>query len=252
MMQRMSIGAILILLSLPAVAAGDGYVLSGVNVVRPELNRVDPEQTVFVQDGVIVAVGDDRDIAGPEGAKAIAADGHYLLPGLTEMHAHVPLDVRRQQYLEDVLFLWVANGITTVRNMAGAPFHLQLREQIADGEVLGPRLFSSGPRFAGKRLKDIDAMVAAQKSAGHDFLKVHMGLQGDAYDQITAAARKYDIDVAGHVDTGVGLERALAASQATIDHLDSCFRELNCRPGLQPSLSAIAMNRLDVLFGAAS
>jgi imidazolonepropionase-like amidohydrolase len=209
-----------------AAAIAADTVFMNANVVYPELNRIAVVQTVVISAGRITAVGPAGSVAVPEGARVIEAEGQYLLPGLTEMHAHVPEARRGQQYLEDVLFLWVANGVTTVRNMAGEPSHLELREQIARGDVIGPRLYTSGPRFAGARLKDVDEKVAAQAAANYDFLKVHMALTAPAYDQITIAAAAANMDVAGHVAADVGLWRALAARQKSIDHLDAYFRAM--------------------------
>ncbi|MBT8443607.1 MAG: amidohydrolase family protein, partial [Gammaproteobacteria bacterium] len=172
------------------------------------------------------AVGSADAMEIADGATVIEGSGRYLSPGLVEMHAHVPEARRGRQYLEDVLYLWVANGVTTVRNMAGEAAHLQLREEIARGDVIGPRLYTSGPRFAGKRIGDAPERVAAQKEAGYDFLKVHMGLTGPIYDEITTAAAANDMVVAGHVAEEVGLWRALEARQKSIDHLDAYFKAM--------------------------
>ncbi len=216
----------LALLGVNAVTLAADTAFVNVNIVRPELNRVDRAQDVVIRDGLIAAVGAAGANGIPPGATVIEGDGRYLMPGLVEMHAHVPEARRGRQYLEDVLFLWVANGVTTVRNMLGEPEHLELRDQIARGDVLGPRLYTSGPRFAGARIEDPRARVAAQAAAGYDFLKVHMGLTAPIYDEITAAAAAQGITVAGHVAAGVGLWRALEARQKSIDHLDSYFRAM--------------------------
>jgi len=225
MLRGLALVLVVIANSVITASAAD-QVFIDVNVVRPELNRVDRAQSVLVKDGRIAAVGAVGGIETPGGATVINGDGRYLSPGLVEMHAHVPEARRGRQYLEDVLYLWVANGITTARNMAGEASHLELRDEIARGDVLGPRLYTSGPRFAGKRIKDVPERVAAQKEAGYDFLKVHMGLTAPIYDEITAAAAGNDMIVAGHVADGVGLRRALEARQKSIDHLDAYFKAM--------------------------
>src|SRR5690606_27369981 len=96
----------------------------------------------------------------------------YLVPGLAEMHAHVPPSSDRR-YLEEVLFLYVANGVTTVRGMLGEPGHLELREQLARNEVLGPRLYTSGPSLSGQSVSSPDdarRIVREQAAAGYDFV----------------------------------------------------------------------------------
>jgi hypothetical protein len=90
-------------------------------------------------------------------------------------------------------------------------------------------MYTSGPRFIGGRIKTEAAagvIVDEQVAAGYDFLKVHMGLTRVAYDGVVAAAETQGIPVAGHVAPDIGLWRALAARQATIDHLDSYMKAL--------------------------
>jgi len=219
-----ALALLLVLAGSGATAADQLFV--NVNIVRPELNAVERGQSVLIRDGRIAAVGAADAIEVPGDATVIDGNGRYLSPGLVEMHAHVPEARRGREYLEDVLFLWVANGVTTVRNMTGEPEHLGLREEIARGDVLGPRLYTSGPRFAGSRVDDPRERVAAQADAGYDFLKVHMGLTAPIYADITAAAAENDIAVAGHVAAGVGLWRALEAGQKSIDHLDAYLKAM--------------------------
>ena len=108
----------------------------GVNVVPMDREAVLENQTVVVRDGRIISLT-PRDAAKiPDGARRIEGEGRWLMPGLTEMHGHVPGPDARA-YLENVLFLYVANGVTTVRNMAGHPSHLTLRDRIAAGELMG-------------------------------------------------------------------------------------------------------------------
>lgn len=190
--------------------------------------RVLPAQSVVVRDGRISAIGPAAGIVPPPGARVIDGAGRYLVPGLAEMHAHVPggEDARYQQ---EVLFLYVANGVTTVRGMLGEPSHLALRERIRRHEVLGPRLFTSGPSLNAQSATSPEAtarIVREQAAAGYDFVKVHPGPSRAAYDAAVAAARDSGIRLAGHVPAEVGLQHALQAGQATIDHLDGYVEAL--------------------------
>src|SRR5690606_27999911 len=184
--------------------------------------RMLADQSVVVRGERIATIGAAADIAIPAGARVIEGRGRYLLPGLAEMHAHVP-GASDPRYLEEVLFLYVANGVTTARGMLGEPSHLRLRERLLRHEVLGPRLFTSGPSLnndSARSPEDAARMVREQAMAGYDFVKVHPGPSRAAYDAAVAAASQSSIRLAGHVPAGVGLQRALEARQATIDHLD--------------------------------
>src|SRR5690606_17660036 len=187
-----------------------------------------PAQTVVVRGERIATIGPAASVATPPGARVIDGGGRYLVPGLAEMHAHVPggADAR---YLEEVLFLYVANGVTTARGMLGEPSHLALRERIQRHEVLGPRLYTAGPSLNNQSATSPEAtarMVREQAAAGYDFIKVHPGPSRAAYDAAVAAALASSTRLAGHVPAEVGLQHALEAGQATIDHLDGYVEAL--------------------------
>ena len=80
----------------------------------------------------------------------IQGRGKFLMPGLAEMHAHLPGANAPAQLAPDILFLYVANGITTIRGMLGAPNQLDLRRQTASGELLGPTIFVGAPSLNGE------------------------------------------------------------------------------------------------------
>jgi imidazolonepropionase-like amidohydrolase len=125
--------------------------------------------------------------------------------------------------MKDVLFLFAANGITTIRGMLGHPKHLELRDKLQKGEILGPRFFTTGPSFNGMSVTSPEAgaeMVRKQKAAGYDFLKLHPGLSREKFDAIAATAKEVDIPFVGHVSFGVGVWHAIDAGYSSIDHLD--------------------------------
>jgi len=101
------------------------------------------------------------------------------MPGLAEMHAHIPGANAPPQLIKDIMFLYIANGVTTIRGMLGAPNQLTLREQTARGEVVGPTIFVGAPSLNGQSAPTPEAgarLVREHKSAGYDFLKLHPGL----------------------------------------------------------------------------
>ena len=193
----------------------------GVNVVPMDSERVLANQTVVVRGEEIVSVGPADAAQIPEGARQIAAEGQWLMPGLAEMHGHVP-GPDDPAYLEDVLFLYVANGVTTVRNMAGNPSHLALRERIAEGEVLGPKLYAASP-FLNPDVAGTpeEARQAARDyhAAGYDLIKMG-SVPTDAYVALADTAHEVGIPFGGHVPEDVGLTGALDARQTSIDHFD--------------------------------
>ena len=223
-----SLALFLTLLCCAQLSAADVY-FDDVTVIPMGSERVLPAQRVIVSEGRITAVGPAGSISAPTGATRVDGSGQYLIPGLAEMHAHVPGQKRGEQTARDVLMLYLANGITTIRGMLGEPWHLELRAQLAAGDWTGPQLFTSGPSFNGRSVSSPEQaakMVREQVAAGYDFLKLHPGLQRDEYRAIVAVARVEKIPFAGHVSSAVGLPLALLSQQASIDHLDGYAQEM--------------------------
>jgi imidazolonepropionase-like amidohydrolase len=218
--------AVLGLIALSAAAAAQAQkpaAFVGVNLIPMDRERVIRDQTVVVEGGRIVALGPAASTPIPQDAERIEGQGRYLLPGLAEMHAHIPTPQQGTDYLERVLFLYLANGVTTIRGMLGHPAHLELRRRIEAGEVLGPRIWTAGPSVNGSNVTTpgaADSAVRATKAAGYDFIKIHPGLTRDVFDALDRSADAEGIRYAGHVPVLVGVPRALEAGYWSIDHLD--------------------------------
>jgi imidazolonepropionase-like amidohydrolase len=213
------------LLLLPAAAAAQPGVTAfvDVDVVTMEGDQVLRGQTVLVRGDRIEAVAPAAMLPVPEGATRIDGRGRWLIPGLAEMHAHIPGAQATPAALEELMFLYVANGVTTIRGMLGAPNQLELRERTASGELLGPTILVGAPSLNGNSAPDAataERLVREHHAAGYDFLKLHPGLGREAYDAIVATSRELGITWAGHVSEAVGIEHTLATRQSTVDHLD--------------------------------
>lgn len=224
-----AMAALLLAVSLVVPAAGAGHVFMHVNVITLDDAGVLDDQHVVVTDGRIARIGPADEVELPDGHTRIDARGAWLLPGLTEMHAHVPPDHADEAFAHDMLRLFLAHGVTTVRGMLGAPWHLPLRDALAQGKLDGPRLYTSGPSLNGNSVESPEAgrkMVREQAAAGYDLLKIHPGLSLEAFRAIAGTADEEGIPFAGHVPEAVGVTNALAAGMATIDHLDGYVHTL--------------------------
>lgn len=200
-----------------------------VSVVPMDSERVLSDQTVIVRGERVVEIGPASKVKVPAGALRIDGRGKFLMPGLAEMHGHIPPPQAPKEFTEAVLFMYVANGVTTVRGMLGAPGQLELRERANRGELLSPTLYLAGPSFNGNSVNSpaqAAEMVRRQKREGWDLLKVHPGLTRDEYDAMARAAREEGIRFAGHVPEEVGLAHALEMRQETIDHVDGYVEHL--------------------------
>ena len=226
-----------LVVSVPLLAQGQSpprtFAITGVNLVSMERDDVRPDQTVVVRDGRVAEVGATARVRVPADAERIDGAGRWLMPGLAEMHAHIPPGQATLEDMRRMLELNALNGITFVRGMLGDPRHLELREQATHGQLFSPLIRTSGPSFNGNSARDAETasrMVEQQKAAGYDFLKIHPGVRRDAFDALARAADRVGIRFAGHVPIEVGLARALEARYQTIDHVDG-FVEALVRDG---------------------
>jgi imidazolonepropionase-like amidohydrolase len=209
----------------------------GVSVLPMDKETVVSNQTVIVSQQKITWVGPAGSANIPEGASRVDGKGMFLMPGLAEMHAHIPGGKSPDSAVERTLFLYVANGVTTIRGMLGEARHLSYRSRVASGEVLGPRIHTTGPSFNGKTASTPAAAVEAviaQKKMSYDLLKIHPGVPLAAFDALAAKAHELKIPFAGHVPAEVGLHRALKAGYGSIDHLDG-YVEALAKSGAPPS-----------------
>ena len=219
-----------LVLALPLFA--ETVVFKNVNVISMTSPKVAEKQTVVVTAGRITAVAKNPKYA--KDAKVIDATGRFLIPGLAEMHGHVPPMNAPNNQTEDVLFLYVANGITTVRGMLGHPGQLELRRKANNSEIVAPTLYLAGPSFNGNSVnspQEAADKVRAQKKEGWDLLKVHPGLSKEEYDAMAKAAAAEKIRFGGHVPAEVGLLHAIEMGQETFDHIDGYPEALDAAKG---------------------
>lgn len=195
-----------------------------VNVIPMTSESVQAAQTVILEDGLIAEIGNVDETPIPEGTMLIDGTDRYLLPGLAEMHAHVPSATSAK--LDRDFSLFVANGVTTIRGMLGEQSHLALRQALLDGDVFGPRLITSGPSLNGRSVTGVAnarEQVREQAARGYDFIKIHPGLSADEFRAIATTANELGIPFAGHVPVAAGLIEALELNMASVDHLDGYF-----------------------------
>ena len=204
------------------------FLIQNVNIVDVRTGQIDQNKQVVIDSGRIVSITERVDTPEQYSSR-LDGTGQYLLPGLSEMHAHIPSPPTSQTRIEETLFLYLSNGITTIRGMLGHPAHLELRERAANGELLSPRIITSSPSLNGNTVQteeEARTKVETYAADGYDFLKIHPGIQRDVFEVLAATAKKENIEFAGHVPVDVGIVRALELEYATIDHVDGFLEGL--------------------------
>lgn len=219
-------GVIFVVLSMENAPAQDGgTAFANVTVIDGRDATPRQNRTVVIRGNRIVAEGPAASTAVPSGARVIDGRGKFLIPGLWDMHVHTVMPGGR-----DALALYIANGVTGVRDMAGDWATMkQWRAEIAQGSLAGPRIVASGPYLEGgdqpiphllvKTPADAAAAVDSLVRLGVDFVKVHGQLTPESYFAIARAARARRIPFAGHVSRTVGAAVAADSGQASIEHL---------------------------------
>ena len=203
--------------------------IEGVSVVPMDSERVFSDVTVLVGNGRVLAIGPSGEVSVPESATRVDGRGRYLIPGLNDMHVHFQEELALGRFL--------ATGVTGVRVLWGGESTLDFRNRIARGELAGPDIYTAGTIIEGMPPPELAAVidtagrvivrdsvdgaraVREQHAAGYDFIKVYNNVPASAYRGIVAEAGKLGIPVAGHVPFEVGLDGALAAGHASIEHL---------------------------------
>lgn len=202
----------------------DTTVINGVSVLTMQDDAVISDATVIVQDDRIVYVGPASGAtAAPASSQVIDGTGKFLVPGLSEMHGHLPFTSWSKARQERILFLYLAGGVTTVRGMLGDPVQFTLRDRIKAGEIAGPTLYLAAPSLNGNTVASpaqARELIRRYAAEGWDLQKIHPGLTRAEYDAMAEEANRLDYPFGGHVPADVGLERAMEAGQISMDHMD--------------------------------
>ncbi|MSQ97893.1 MAG: hypothetical protein EXR85_01120, partial [Xanthomonadales bacterium] len=201
--------------------AGD-YAFVGVDVVAVDSGGILPAQTVVVKGSQIIALAPSDAVELSADTRVIDGRGLHLAPGLADMHVHIQDDLEPPIY--------VAYGITTVRNLWGEAITLAMRERIRRGELLGPDMTTTGRILdAPPRMWDGSEEVATPEAAvsvvkqqiadGYDYIKIYNNLSPETFDAIAAVAHEAGVPFIGHVPLAVSMEHALRSGMSSIEHL---------------------------------
>jgi tetratricopeptide (TPR) repeat protein len=195
------------------------YVVHNVTVVPMTPDAALRPADVAIEGRTITRITTPGTSVTPRNAIIIDGRGKYLIPGLIDSHVHVKEN--------DPLFLFLAAGVTTVQNMSGRPFHLEMRQKINRGTLLGPRLVTTGPTTAEASVvtpEEVERLVNEQKALGYNAIKMYGSLRGDmtleAYRELNQVARRAGLRVVGHAARNLPFQTVLDERQSSIDHME--------------------------------
>ena len=182
------------------------------------------DATVLIEGGRITAVGPSTTRI-PTRARIIEGMGKFLIPGLWDMHVHTAVPAG-----EPLLPLYIANGITGVRDMGGDLATINgWRRRILGGTLVGPRIVASGPYLQGGDAalphfvvttpRQAQAAIDSLAAARAYFVKVHEMIPRDAFFAVARAARARGLRLAGHLQGGITIEEAVDSGQRSVEHM---------------------------------
>jgi len=227
------------LAAMTALGQQSTIAITHVTVINPGTSSVQANRTVVITGDRITSVADTAQLQPPKNARVIDATGQYLIPGLWDMHVHSAFGDWFPGGRDIILPLFIANGVTAVRDMGGEVPVLQAwRKEIASGQIIGPRMVISGPMLDGYlpngKLRfpssipvttpaDAVAAVDSLKKQGVDFIKVQSAISRDSYVAAAAEAHKQGLPFVGHVPDKIRIREVVAAGQTSIEHLMGIF-----------------------------
>jgi imidazolonepropionase-like amidohydrolase len=218
--------------SIPDIAAADGrpaIAISAVSVVDVEHGRIADPADVLVVGGRIAAIGAPGKIAIPDEAMRVDGHGRFLMPGLVDMHVHLFAIPSHRPPATWSFPLYVANGVTSVREMAAAPESMALvnrwRAELASGALIAPHVAAAGVFAYGPSPDEAVRQVDAAADAGADFIKVFSQISEPSWRAALGEARRRALPVMGHVPAGVAAVAAAEAGQRSEEHLMQVFED---------------------------
>ncbi len=212
------------------------YALTNVNVLSPSSTTFTSGQTVLIDQGKIISVG--ANVNRAVDTPIIDGNGMFLVPGFTDSHAHL-------WESENDLLLFVANGVTQIRDMNGSKDMLRWKKQIADGQRLGPDMYVVSPQLATFGLikgvfvgwtqnkvivrskNQVNRAVQSFKDVGYDAIKASSFLDKESYFNVSHAAKEKSITMVGHIPMAVGLNEFYDSNQIGTAHIEELMKALD-------------------------
>lgn len=200
-----------------------------VNLVPMTAEIVVENQTVLIEGASIISIGPADEISIPPDAAIINGEGAYLMPGLADMHMHTNQDWDTDAWPVSPLALYLANGVTTIRDFGPSgkdlTYVLEWRDQIKVETRIGPTIYATGKILFASPLSDPRGLVRENHQLGFDFLKLYSYLSPEDAREALTTAKELEMYSAGHVPYAIGLEDILAAGMDEIAHVEELLFE---------------------------
>lgn len=211
--------------------------IKNVNIVDIEGDSVLNSQYILIRQDTIFAIGDETLAGQYNPTETIDGEGKFLMPGLWDNHVHFG----GAEYIyenEQLLPLYLAFGVTTVRDAAGdiSLEVLKWRDEINEGKRIGPKILTSGPKIEGIESiwpgdlevgssEELDLALDSLEKLKVDFVKITDNtMKPELFLEAIEKATARGWSVSGHIPAALTLDQASKAGQKTVEHLGYMLR----------------------------
>jgi cytosine/adenosine deaminase-related metal-dependent hydrolase len=214
------VGILAVLFMLPAAAQSGEWLLRDANVVTMTGAPPIASQDILIRDGRIAAIEDTGRLTTK--GRVVEVNGAWVIPGLHDMHVHLGT--------EQMLAMYVANGVTSIRVMNGNQSLLELVSGVADGGIFGPNIFLASPLLEGQpplwpqsepvtTPEQARQLVERYASEGYRAIKIYDGLTAPVLAATAEEAKRHSLPVVGHMPDAIELEQLLVHDPASLEHV---------------------------------
>ncbi len=206
-------------------------VFTHVNLLRMTGEAIDTNQTVIIEGTRIKEFGSFNSVDIPDNLNVLDGEGAYLMPGLADMHMHTKEAWLQGEWPVSPLYLYLANGVTTIRDFGprgdDLTYVLRWRDEIVEGTRVGPMIYTSGlrPGHPSAGTQDPQSIAEWNAAQGFDFLKIYSYISKEDYHRVMASAKLAGMYTAGHIPYPVGLEGVVDEGCDEIAHIEELIWE---------------------------
>ncbi len=203
----------------------NSYLITNINIVPMSKDTILTHKTVWVKNGIIENIADSIVL---EGIEIIDGKNKFLSPGLIDMHMHL--------WDKQELGLYLANGVTTIRNLWGYPMHLRIKKALNNESIIGPLFFTSSPKLTGENdfgddkvqigtTEEAKQLVISYEKRGFDFIKTYAGLPENIENAILEQSIASNISVVAHPSREIPYLNQFQSQIASIEHAEEIVQQ---------------------------
>jgi imidazolonepropionase-like amidohydrolase len=212
--------------------------IRSVRIIDVKTGKITPGQAIAVRNDSIIAVMNNKQATQYQATQTVDGQGKYAMPGLWDMHMHFGGGDTLAGENKNFLPLYLAHGITTIRDCAAdiSMDVLKWRDDINNGQLQGPTIFTSGPKLEGYKsvwLGDLEIGTSAElqqaldslQKLKVDFVKITENtIQPDIYLEALKEARKRGMLISGHVPYVLTMQQVTDAGLSSVEHLTYAWK----------------------------